>query len=99
VFFNLFQGVELTPAHPRRLADGFTFELNARGAGVDSDSHIVVCDGCDGRKGYFTGPRVLLMFKVYKCHAHCLNLNPQEAQNSESSHARGEEETVLVFVY
>lgn len=65
VHFNLFQFVDLTPEDPRKLADADTFELNARGSGVDDDSHVILCDGCDDRYGFFTGPRVLFMFKVY----------------------------------
>lgn len=64
MYFNAFQGVELSPIYPRKLADAATFEINARGSGVDNDSHVILYDGCEGRNGFFLGGRVWIMFKV-----------------------------------
>ena len=70
VHFNAFQGVELSPVYPRKLADTGTFQMNVRGSGVDNDTHVIICDGCEGHNGFYMGPRVWLMFKV--CHNTCI---------------------------
>ena len=65
IHFDLFKNVHTTDLHPRNLPDAPTFTQNARDAGVNNESHVVVYDA-EGKGGFFLGSRAWFTFKVFQ---------------------------------
>lgn len=64
VHFNIFEGVQQTEIFPRNVASPEVFQANARAAGVNDGSHVIVYDNT-GQGGYFLGSRAWWLFTLF----------------------------------
>ena len=63
IHFDIFKDVINSDVYPRSLPTSDVFQTNARAAGVNNDSHVILYDS-EGRNGFFCGSRAWFTFSV-----------------------------------